>query len=123
MSKTKKRLVGVLVILAVLLLGVIIIVPLMIDVDRYRPEVVERIKAETGKPAEIGHLSLTLFPSVAIRVDDFALGNPEGFPRGEFIKTKRIDAVVDGWALLSRQVLIKSLNLDQPEISMLQTPR
>jgi uncharacterized protein involved in outer membrane biogenesis len=123
MSKSKKILIGVLIILVVLVLSVIIIVPLLVNVDRYRPEVEERIKAETGKRAEIGHLSLTLFPSVAIRVDDFALGNPEGFPRGDFIKTKRIDAVVDAWALLSRQVVIKSLNLDEPEITMLESPR
>jgi uncharacterized protein involved in outer membrane biogenesis len=123
MSKGKKILISVFGILIILVLGVVIIVPLLIDVDRYRPEVVARIKVETGKPAEIGHLSLTLFPSVAIRVDDFSLGNPEGFPRGNFIKTKRIDAVVDGWALLSRKVIIKSLNLEEPEISMLESTR
>src|SRR5579862_2258626 len=98
MSKGKKILVGVLVLFAVIVLAVIIIVPMLVDVDRYRPEVIERIASETGKPAEIGRLSLTLFPSVAIRVDDFELGNPQGFPQGDFVRTKRIDAVVDAGA-------------------------
>jgi len=121
MSKGKKILIGVLVILAVLVLAVVIIVPLLVNVDRYRPEVAARIQDELGKPAEIGRLSLTLFPSVAIRVDNFALGNAPGFPSGYFLKTKRIDAVVDGWALLKRQIIIKSLQLENPDIAMLQS--
>jgi uncharacterized protein involved in outer membrane biogenesis len=123
MSKGKKILIGALILLAVLVLAVIIIVPMLVNVDRYRPQVAASIQEETGKPAQIGRLSLTLFPTVAIRVDDFALGNPPGFPQGQFVKTKRIDAVVDGWALLHRQIIIKSLNLDQPEISLLQSAR
>lgn len=123
MSKGKKILIGLLIFLAVIVLAVIIIVPMLVNVDRYRPEVVSRIQAETGKPAEIGRLSLTLFPSVAIQVDNFALGNPPGFPRGQFVKAKRIDAVVDAWALLSRQIIIKSLQLEEPEINLLQSAR
>ncbi|HEV2351353.1 MAG TPA: AsmA family protein [Terriglobia bacterium] len=123
MSKGKKILVGLLIFVALIVLAVVIIVPLLVNVDRYRPEVVARIQAQTGKPAQIGRLSLTLFPTVAIRVDDFALGNPPGFPQGPFVKAKRIDAVVDAWALLSRQIVIKSLKLDEPEISLLQSSR
>lgn len=121
MSKGKKILFGLFIFLALIVLAVVIVIPSLVNVDRYRPEVVERIQSQTGKPAEIGRLSLTLFPSVAIRVDDFALGNPKGFPQGQFVKTKRIDAVVDGWALLNRQIIIKSLKLEEPEISLLQS--
>ncbi|HLY60549.1 MAG TPA: AsmA family protein [Terriglobia bacterium] len=121
MSKGRKILFGLLILLVVMVLAVVIIVPLLVNVDRYRPEVVDRVQAQTGKPVEIGRLSLSLFPSVAIRMDDFALGNPKGFPQGQFVKTKRIDVVVDGWALLHRQIVIKSLKLEQPEITLLQS--
>src|SRR5208283_1446278 len=74
---------------------------------------------QMGKPAEIGHLALSVFPRLSIRVDDFALRNPAGFPQGYFVKAQRIHAVVDAGGLWNHQVVIKSLDLDTPEISLL----
>lgn len=122
MSKGKKALLG-LIVLIVLMVGVAVIVPLLINVDRYRPLVVAHIQEETGKPAQIGRLSLSIFPSVSIRVDDFSLGNPKGFPNGDFVKAQRILAVVDALALWHRQVVINSLELDAPVLNLLQDTR
>jgi len=123
MSRTKKIALGLIIVLAVIAVAAVVLIPMLIDVDRYRPEVAAGIQTETGKPTQIGRLSLTLFPSIAIRVDDFAMGNPEGFPEGDFVKAKRIYAVVDGWALWNRSIVIKSLELDDPEINLLETAR
>jgi uncharacterized protein involved in outer membrane biogenesis len=85
--------------------------------------VVAHIQEATGKPAEIGHLALTFFPSVSIRVDDFRLGNPPGFPQGDVVKARRIYAVVDATALWHRQVVIKSLELNDLAINLLSDVR
>ncbi len=119
MSKGKKVALSLLVILLVVVVGLAIIIPLLVDVDRYRPEIVAHIQEETGKPAQIGHLALTILPQVAIRVDDFALGNPQGFPAGDFVKAKEIYVVVDTSALLNHKVVINSLELDNPTIHLL----
>jgi uncharacterized protein involved in outer membrane biogenesis len=119
MSKGKKLALG-LVILVLVSVGVLaIIIPLLVDVDRYRPQVAAQIQAQTGKPAQIGHLALTIFPEVAVRVDDFSLGNPPGFPTGQFVRAQRIYAVMEAFALLHRQVVIKSLELEAPDIHLL----
>lgn len=123
MTKAKKIIIGILILFILFALAAVIIIPRLIDVDRYRPDVIARIRAETGKTAEIGRLTLSFFPTVAIRVDDFALANPEGYPHGYIIKARRIDAVVNAQALWNRQIVITSLELDEPEISFLQTPR
>lgn len=123
MSKGKKIALGFLIFGVVLLVGLAFVIPLLIDIDRYRPEVARHIREETGKPAEIGRLTLHLFPSVSIRADDFALGNPEGFPKGTFVKARRIFAVVDAGALWDRKVVIKSLELDDPVLNLLQDTR
>ena len=99
MSTRKKVILGILIFLAVTLVAVVVIVPLLFDVDRYRAQVELLIEEQTGKPAEIGHLALTVFPSLSIRVDDFALRNPSGFPQGYFVKAQRIYAVVDAGGL------------------------
>jgi uncharacterized protein involved in outer membrane biogenesis len=119
MSRRRKVILGILIFLVVILVALVVVVPLVFDVDRYRPEVTSLIEKQTGKPTEIGHLALTVFPSLSIRVDDFALRNPSGFPEGCFVKAQRIYAVVDLGGLWDRQVVIKSLDLDTPVISLL----
>jgi uncharacterized protein involved in outer membrane biogenesis len=114
-----KVILGILIFLVGILVALVVIVPLLIDVDRYRPQVASLIEKQAGKPAEIGHLALTVFPSLSIRVDDFTLKNPVGFPSGYFVKAKRIYAVVDAGGLWNHQVVIKSLDLDTPAISLL----
>lgn len=119
MSRGKKIALGVFIFLTVVVLAAIIVVPILIDVDRYRPRVIEHIEKETGKPAEIAKLTLTIFPTLSIRVDEFALGNPQGFPQGHFLKAKRIYAEVDRDALWDGRVVVTSLELNNPEINML----
>lgn len=123
MSKGRKIALTVLVVVAFLVVAVAVIVPMLININRYRPEVTKRLEEETGKPVEIGHLALRLFPSVAIRVDDFSMGNPEGFPHGVFVKARRIYALVDAGALWHRQVVINSLELDDLALNLLQDAR
>lgn len=123
MSKGKKIAIGVLVFLMVIVIGLAIVIPILIDVDRYRPQVIAQLQEATGKPAEIGHLALTILPSLSIRVDDFRLGNPAGFPQGDFVKARRIYAVVDAGALWNRQVIIKSLELNDLAINLLSDVR
>jgi len=53
-------------------------------------------------------------------VDDFSLGNPSGFPAGDFVKARKIYAVVNAFALLHRKVEITSLELDDLTLDMLE---
>ena len=120
MSKGKKIALAVVIVLVLIVVGLAIIIPMLFDIDRYRPQVTAQIQQETGKPAQIGRLALTILPEVAIRVDDFSLGNPAGFPTGDFVKAKKIYAVVNAFALLHRKVEITSLELDDLTLDMLE---
>jgi uncharacterized protein involved in outer membrane biogenesis len=111
----------VLGIAATLLLALIFVVPALIKVDRYRPEVISYLQEKTGKQVEIGRLALTFFP-VSIHIDDFGVKNPPLFPSGYIVKVARIDAVLSVGALLHRQVVIKSLILEDPVLNMTSDP-
>ena len=123
MSKRKKLFLGILVFLIVTLVVIVVIVPRLFDVDRYRPQVAALIEKQLGRRATIGHLTLTVLPRLSIRADDFTLTNPAGFPQGDFIKAQRIYAVVDAASLWRHQVVIKSLDLEGPAISLLSDLR
>jgi uncharacterized protein involved in outer membrane biogenesis len=112
----------ILIVIASLFVVAGLLVPVLLNPDRYRPRVISYLQARTGKPVEIGHLSLALYPHVAIRVDDFGMKNPAEFPSDYFLKVGRIDAKLDARALLHRQVVIKSLVLQDPLINLVSDP-
>src|SRR5712664_761200 len=106
---------------AILLLALIFVVPVLINVDRYRPQVISYLQEKTGKQVEIGRLALTFFP-IAIHIDDLGVKNPPIFPRGYVVQVARIDAELSVGALLHRQVVIKSLVLEDPILNMTSDP-
>jgi uncharacterized protein involved in outer membrane biogenesis len=106
---------------ALLLLALIFLAPALIRVDRYRPQVISYLQEKTGKQVEIERLSLTFFP-LSIRIDDFGVKNPPIFPRGYIVQVARIDAELSVAALLHRQVVIKSLILEDPILNMTSDP-
>ena len=116
-----RRRTTVLIVAAILLAALLFAIPALVNVDRYRTEVVSYLQQKTGKQVEIERLGLTFFP-LSIRVDSFAVKNPPLFPRGYVVHVARIDAGLDGAALLHRQVVIKSLVLDNPVIHLMSDP-
>jgi len=106
---------------AVLLLAVIFVVPPLIHMDRYRPQVISYLEKQTGKQVEIGRLALTFFP-VTIHIERIDVRNPPIFPAGYVIQVARIDAELSIGALLHRQVVIKSLVLEDPVLNLTSDP-
>jgi uncharacterized protein involved in outer membrane biogenesis len=104
------------------LVALIILARILVNLDHYRPKVISYLEGKSGMTVEIGRLALTLFPSISIRVDDFALKNPAGFPSGYFVKARRMDATLDPVALLHRKVIIKLLKLNDAVINLVSDP-
>jgi uncharacterized protein involved in outer membrane biogenesis len=106
---------------AALLIAAIFLVPALLNLDRYRPNVISYLQQRTGKQVEIGRLALTFSP-LAIHIEDFRLGNPPPFPAGDVLKVARIEAEIDSRAVLRRQIVIKSLILDKPVLHLISDP-
>ena len=106
---------------AILVVALIFVVPPLIRVDRYRPQVISYLEKQTGKQVEIGRLALTFFP-VTIHIERIAVKNPPIFPAGYVIQVARIDAELSARALLHRQVVIKSLILEDPVLNLTSDP-
>ena len=123
MSPTIRRRTGLILvgIACALLVVLIFLVPILLNADRYRAKVISYLEEKTGKKVEIGRLAVTFFP-VAIRVDDFGVKSPPLFPPSYIVKVARIDAQLEVGALLHRQVVIKSLVLEQPIINLVSDP-
>src|SRR5579864_3770804 len=111
-----------LIVVASCLLAALVSLPLLFNLDRYRPEVISYFEENTGKKVEIGRLALTFLPKITIHIDHFGVKSPPLFPPSYIVKVARADAVLDPWALLHRQLVIQSLVLEDPEINLVSDP-
>jgi uncharacterized protein involved in outer membrane biogenesis len=107
---------------AAVLVALITLARVLVNLDRYRPEVISYLHEKTGLPVEIGRLTLALSPSLSIRVDDLGLRNPPIFPAGYFLRAPRAYVAIDAGALLHRRIVIKSLTLENPIINLISDP-
>lgn len=108
-------------VVAILLLAVILVLPAIFNVDRYRPQLVSYLQEKTGKKVEIGRLALTFFP-VTIHIDHIGVRNPPIFPAGYVLQVARIDAELSVRALLHRQLVIKSLVVEDAVLNLTSDP-
>jgi uncharacterized protein involved in outer membrane biogenesis len=120
---TRRRIaLSLIVIAGCVLAALVLLVPVFLNVDRYRPQIISYFEESTGKKVEIERLALTLSPNVTVHIDGFGVKSPPLFPPSYILKVPRADAVVDFWALLHRKVLIRSLVLEEPEINLVSDP-
>ena len=108
-------------VVAILLLALILVVPAVINVDRYRPQLISYLQEKTGKQVEIGRLALTFFP-VTVHIDHIGVRNPPIFPAGYVLQVARIDAELGLGALLQRQLVIKSLVVEDAVLNLTSDP-
>src|SRR5579864_8737282 len=106
---------------AILLLALILVVPALINVDRYRPQLISYLQERTGKQVEIGRLALTFLP-LTIHIDHIGIKNPPIFPAGYVVQVARIDAELSVGALLHRHVIIKSLVVEDAVLNLTSDP-
>jgi len=113
----KKLLIGA-VTLVVLLVAAGAALILLIDVDRYRTDIEQAISAKTGRDVKVGRLHLKLFPATELRADGFTIGEDPRFGSVPFLKADRLFVRVKLWPLLSHRLLVDSLTIDAPKISL-----
>ncbi|HLK04447.1 MAG TPA: AsmA family protein [Candidatus Acidoferrum sp.] len=101
---------------------IILTAPLWFNLDRYRPQIITYFEQTTGKKVEIERVTLTLLPQPAIHFVSFAVKSPPLFPPSYILRVPRADAILDFWALLHRNVVIRSVSLDQPQINLISDP-
>jgi len=103
--------------LFLLVVAALLIVPMFVDVQKYKPEIEKRVSEATGRPFSIGgQLELSLFPWAGLAFSDLHLGNPPGFKEKDFVSVKSFEARVKLLPLLSRDVQVKRFILEGPRI-------
>ncbi len=105
--------------LVVLIILALLIVPLFVSIDDYRPMIEERVSEATGRPFKLaGDLDLSLFPWTGFALSDLHLGNPPEFEAEDFLYVKSFDVRVKLLPLISRDVQVKRFILEGIQLNL-----
>jgi AsmA protein len=105
----------------ILVVVLLLVIPLFVDVKLYKPLIEKEVSGATGRSFSIaGDLRFFLFPSAGVSFSDLRLGNPPGFPEGEFVSIKSFDAKIRLIPLLFRDVEIRRFVLDEPRVVLMK---
>ena len=96
--------------LILLLIVVVAIVAATFDPNEYKPQIVELVKARTGRTLTMdGRIGLTFFPKIGAEVEKVALSEPNGTKT--FAKVEEARVALALLPLLSRQVIVDRVTL------------
>jgi uncharacterized protein involved in outer membrane biogenesis len=105
--------------LVVIAVAALLVGPGLWDWNGYKPEILARIKAETGRQMMIdGDLSLAIVPSPRFAVDGVRIANIEGATAAEFARFKSLSVRVRLMPLLSGRIEVESVELIDPVIEL-----
>jgi len=117
MKKLMKWLAIVVGALIVLVIAALLIIPMFVDIQKYKPEIEKRVSQATGRPCTLGgDLHLSLFPWAGVSLSDLHLGNPPGFKEKDFLTVKSFEVRVKLLPLLSKDIQVKRFILEEPRI-------
>jgi len=104
-------------VVVVLLLAAIFIVPQVVDVQKYKPQIEKMASDATGRSLTLGgEIKLSLFPWVGVSLADVRFGNPPGFSAENMLTVKSFDVRVKLLPLLSKDIQVKRLVLEKPQL-------
>ncbi len=103
----------------VLLLGVILALPFLIDLNQYQDRYKPLIEEALNRKVQLQDIRLTIWPRLGIRVAGVTILDDPSFSAGPFASLKSLDVGVKLLPLLSKQVEVEEISLRDPEITVI----
>jgi AsmA protein len=117
----KKTLTIVGVIVVVLIL-VVIALPLLVDVNKFKPTIQTDISEALGRKVELGNISLAVL-SGGVAVDNVVISDDPAFSPSPFLQAKEVKVGVALLPLIfSKRLEVSSFTVTEPQVSLLRSP-
>jgi len=108
-----------LAILVSLLAITALLLPTLVNVQQYVPEIEKKIFQVSGRRLALGHdLKFSIFPWLTLSCSNIRLGNPPGFGPGQFLAIDSFEAGLKLLPLLKRQIKISRFTVKGLEINL-----
>lgn len=119
MKKIAKTLLIVLGLIVAAFVALVIALPLLIDPNDYKDEIVKVVKDKTGRDLVIdGKIGLSFFPWLGVEMNRLRLSNAPGFGNEPFAQIDRAGVRVKLLPLLRKQVEVDRVVLDKLDVNL-----
>jgi AsmA protein len=109
-------------ILSGLTFAVMLALPSLVNIDRFRPQLESSLASSLGREVHVGHMKLSLLAGGA-RVEQISVSDDPAFQDGVFLQAKSLGVGVSFLSLiLSRSIHVTSLTLEEPKMTAIQSP-
>ncbi len=121
LTSTTKRNLKVAGIVLLGLLVVLVALPFLINVNRFRPKIESEVTNALGRPMTLGNLSLSILTGT-VGVDNINIADDPAFSRSPFITAKSVKVGVELMPLIfSKRLNVTGIVLDEPQITLLKS--
>lgn len=116
MGRTLK-IVGIVIVVLIL---IVVIVPFLIPVNHFRPQIEQQASAALGRKVEVGNLSLSLF-SGSLGADNLSIADDPKFSSAPFLTAKSLNVGVEMMPLIMSKTLnVTNVVIDSPQVSLIR---
>ncbi|HEX4075607.1 MAG TPA: AsmA family protein [Candidatus Acidoferrales bacterium] len=109
-------------IIVVVLLVIVIALPFVVNVNRFKPELETKLSDALGRKVEIGNIGLSIL-SGSVDVDNLVIADDPAFSHSPFLQAKELKAGVALLPLIfSGKLEVSSFTITEPNVSILRSP-
>ncbi|HVP42675.1 MAG TPA: AsmA family protein [Terriglobales bacterium] len=117
----KRKGLFILAAVVIVILLVAILLPLLVDANKFRPMIEAELRKSLDREVHIGNLKLSLLAG-GVTAEDISISDDPAFSREPFLKAKSVDVGVEMVPLIfSRTLNVRSLAVNEPQVTMLRT--
>jgi AsmA protein len=117
-----KKLLTIIGIVVVVLFLIALILPHVIDVNHFKPEIQTQVSDALGRKVEIGNIELAIF-SGGVAIDNLVIADDPAFSPSPFLQAKEVKVGVALMPLIfSRRLEVSSFTVTDPQVSLLRSP-
>ncbi len=102
--------------LVLAVIALLLLLPALVDVNRFHAEIEERVEAALGRDVDLGTLRLTVFPRLAVEVSDIKIGALPGESRDHLLTAARLRVGARLMPLLGKRLEVTSIVLEEPSL-------
>ncbi len=123
-GKFLKVLLAVFASLILIVIVAAIAIPLFVDPNEFKPQIIELVKKETGRDLTInGDLEISVFPWIGVSTGELAVSNAKGFADRPFARIEQSDIKVKLLPLLSKKVEVSRIVLKGLDLYLAKNKR
>ncbi len=115
-----RKLAIAIVVIVVVIVGALLSLPHLIDVNQYRGQIQTELQKRLNRPVQLGALTLGVFP-IRVEASNVVIGDDPSFHSNiPFAQVSELDLSVKLLPLLAKNVEIDSLEMKRPRIELIR---